>query len=75
MPFGVKNGPHTYQWVIIKAFCEYVDVFMEIFLVDFTISSDLSTHIKKFKKFLTCVERLHSQDINTNKTIRNLSVQ
>jgi hypothetical protein len=59
MPFGVKNEPHTYQWVVTKAFREYVDVFMEIFLIDFIVFSDLSTHIKKFKKcFLTCVKSL-----------------
>ncbi len=28
----VKNGLPTYQKAIIKAFCEYIDVFMKIFL-------------------------------------------
>jgi len=37
MPFGVKNGPPTYQRAITKAFREYTDVFMKIFLDDFTI--------------------------------------
>jgi hypothetical protein len=32
MPFGVKNGPPTYQRAITKAFHEYIDVFMKIFL-------------------------------------------
>jgi hypothetical protein len=31
MPFGVKNEPPTYQKVVTKAFCEYIDVFMKIF--------------------------------------------
>jgi hypothetical protein len=31
MPFGVKNGPPTYQKVITKGFCEYIDMFMKIF--------------------------------------------
>jgi hypothetical protein len=30
MPFGVKNGPPTYQKAVIKALCEYIDVFMKI---------------------------------------------
>jgi hypothetical protein len=34
MPFGIKNGPPTYQRAITKAFCEYIDVFMKIFLDD-----------------------------------------
>jgi hypothetical protein len=36
MWFGVKNGPPTYQKVVTKAFKEYLDNFMKIFLDDFT---------------------------------------
>jgi len=57
VPFGVKNGPPTYQRIVTKVFCEYIDVFMKIFLDDFTIFSDLSTHFEKLKKcFLKCNE-------------------
>jgi hypothetical protein len=57
MPFGVKNGPPTYQRVVTKAFREYIDVFVKIFLDDFTIFSDLSTHFEKLKKcFFKCRE-------------------
>jgi hypothetical protein len=57
MPFRVKNRPPTYQRVVIKAFREYIDVFMKIFLDGFTIFSDLSTHLKKFIKcFFKCKE-------------------
>jgi hypothetical protein len=57
MPFGVKNGPPTYQREITKAFCVCIDVFMKIFLDDFIIFNDLSTHLKKLKKcFLTFKE-------------------
>jgi hypothetical protein len=51
MPFGVKNGPPTYQKVVIKTFHEYIDVFIKIFLDDFIVFSDLSTHLEKFGKF------------------------
>jgi len=57
MPFGVKNGPPTYQKVVTKTFCEYINVFMKIFLDDFIVFNDLSTHLKKLKKcFLICKE-------------------
>ncbi len=57
MPFGVKNGSPTYQRVVIKAFHEYIGVFMKIFLDDFTIFSDMSTHLEKLKKcFIKCRE-------------------
>jgi hypothetical protein len=37
MAFGVKTGPPTYQRVVMKAFREYVDVFMKIFLDHFIV--------------------------------------
>jgi hypothetical protein len=57
MKFLVQNGPPTYQRAITQAFHEYIDVFMKIFLDDFTIFNDLSTHLKKFTKcFFKCRE-------------------
>jgi hypothetical protein len=57
MPFGVKNEPPTYQRVVTKAFREYIDVFMKIFLDDFTSFNDLSTHLEKLNKcFIKCKE-------------------
>jgi hypothetical protein len=63
MPFGVKNGPPTYQRAITKAFHEYIDVFMKIFLDDFTIFSDLSTHLEKLNK---CIFKCKEFGINLN---------
>jgi hypothetical protein len=57
MPFGVKNGSPTYQRVITIAFGQYINMFMIIFLNDFTIFSDLPTHVKKRRKcFIKCNE-------------------
>ncbi len=41
MSFGLKNGPPTYQRAITKAFKEYLDNFMKIFLDDFTMYNDM----------------------------------
>jgi hypothetical protein len=66
MPFGVKNGPPIYQRADIKSFHEYINVFMKIFLDDFMVFNDLSTHVKKLKKcFLKC--RKFSISLNPNK--------
>jgi hypothetical protein len=35
MLFGIKNGPPTNQKTMTKAFKEYLDNFMKIFLDDF----------------------------------------
>jgi hypothetical protein len=66
MPFGVKNEPPTYQRAIAKTFHEYIDVYMKIFLNDFIIFSDLSTHLAKFRKwFFKC--RKYGISLNPNK--------
>jgi hypothetical protein len=43
--FGIKNGPLTYQRIIIKAFKEYLDNFMKIFLDDFIVYNDMDNHL------------------------------
>jgi hypothetical protein len=63
MPFGVKNGPPTYHRVETKAFREYFDVFMKIFLNDFTILNDMSTHLEKLKK---CILKWRKFGISLN---------
>jgi hypothetical protein len=65
MPLGVKNGPPTYQRAITKAFCKYINVFMKIFLDDFTIFNDLSAHLEKLKNcFFKCKEFGISLNLN-----------
>jgi hypothetical protein len=53
MPFGVKNGPPTYQRAITKTFQEYIDVFMKILLDDFTISQLPINSPQKAKKLFS----------------------
>jgi len=64
---GVRNGPPTYLRAITMAFHEYIDVFMKIFLYDFIVFNNLSTHIKKLKKcFLKCRKSLALVSIEIN---------
>jgi hypothetical protein len=44
--WGQKWTP-TYERAITKIACEYINVFMKIFLDDFIVFSDMFTHIKK----------------------------
>ncbi len=65
MPFGVKNGSPTYQRVVTKACCEYINIFMKIFLNDFIIFNDLLTHLIKLRVcLLKCVEFGISLNLN-----------
>jgi hypothetical protein len=54
MPFGVKNGPPTFQKVVRRAFKKYLDHFMRIFLDNFIVYSDLESHLMKLK---LCVQK------------------
>jgi len=63
MPFGVKNGPPTFQRVVNRAFKEYLDQFMKIFLDDFIVHSNLKSHLMKFK---FCFQKCKEYKINLN---------
>jgi hypothetical protein len=55
MPFGVKNGPPTFQIVVGKTFREYLDQFMKIFLNNFMVYSDMESHFMKLRlRFQKC---------------------
>jgi len=46
MPFGVLNGPLSYQRVVTKTFRKYLDSFTyEDFLDDFTMYNDMDSHL------------------------------
>jgi len=51
MPFGVIDGPPTFQRAINKTFRKYLDQFMKIFLDDFIIYSDMESHLMKLRFF------------------------
>jgi hypothetical protein len=63
MPFGVKNGPPTYQIVVTKTFKEYLDNFMKIFLDDFIVYNDMDSHLQKLK---LCFQKCKEYGISLN---------
>jgi hypothetical protein len=63
MSFGVKNGPPTYQKTVTKAFREYLDNFMKIFLDDFTLYNDMESHLQKLR---LCFQKCREYGISLN---------
>jgi hypothetical protein len=63
LPFGVKNGPPTYQKVVSRAFRDYLYKFMKIFLDDFTVYSDMERHLMRFR---FCFQKCKKYKINLN---------
>ena len=63
MPFGLKNAPATYQKAVNLAFREYIDVFMKLFLDDFSVYSDTVTHLEKLQK---CFQKCREFGISLN---------
>jgi len=66
MPFSLKNATPTYQQMVSRAFKEYLDNFMKLYLDDFTIFNDLATHLTKLQQ---CFEKCWEYDINLEKCI------
>jgi hypothetical protein len=60
MPFGVKNGPPTFHRAVRRAFREYLDQFMKIFLNDFIIYSDMESHLMKLTLYFRNAKNIKS---------------
>jgi hypothetical protein len=63
MSFEVKNGPSTYHTVVTKTFREYLEIFIKIFLDDFTMYNDMDNHLQKLR---LCFRKCRKYDINLN---------
>jgi len=63
MPFGVKNGPPTFQRVVSRAFREYSNQFMKIFLDDFVVYNDMENHLMKLT---LCIKKCMEYKISHN---------
>jgi hypothetical protein len=63
MPFGLKNAPPTYQWVVHTTFKDYLGVFMKLFLDGFSVFNYLNTHLTKLQ---LCFDNCKEFDIRLN---------
>ena len=68
MPFGLKNAPPTYQRIVNQIFRDYLNDFMKLFLDDFSVYSDVATHLQKLRLvFERC--RQYGVSLNLDKCI------
>ena len=68
MPFGLKNAPPTYQRIVNQIFKDYLNDFMKLFLDDFSVYSDVATHLPKLRLvFERC--RQYGVSLNPDKCI------
>lgn len=51
IPFGLKNAPLTSQRIVNWAICDFISDFMKIFLDDFSIYSDIASHLVKLRLY------------------------
>jgi len=63
MPFGVRNVPPMYQYVVSMTCCEYLRVFLKLFLDNFCVFNDIIMHLDKLR---LCFEKYQEFDINLN---------
>jgi hypothetical protein len=64
--FQPQECTTPYLPTVSRAFKEYLDNFMKLYLDDFTIFNDLATH---FTKLQQCFEKCREYDINLEKCI------
>jgi hypothetical protein len=63
MPFGLKNGPPTYQKIMTKAIKKYLESFMKIFLDNFMVNNDMESHLSKLR---LCFQKCREYGISLN---------
>jgi hypothetical protein len=63
MFFGMKNGPPTFKKIVMKAFKEYLNNFMKIFLDNFIIYCGTETHLQKLR---LCFQKCKEYKISLN---------
>ena len=58
MPFGLTNAPATFQTLINTTLCEYLDIFVTVYLNDILIytKNTLKEHIQAVKKVLKALQ-------------------
>ena len=57
MPFGLCNAPETFQRLMMDIFQDFLRNFLEVFIDDFTVFSNLTDHLGFLKKtFERCRE-------------------
>jgi len=61
--FRIKNGPPAYQKTVTKAFREYLDSFMKMFLNDFMVYNDMESHLQKLR---LCFQKCREYGISLN---------
>jgi len=52
MPFGLKNTPAVFSWVVIATFKEFIHKFLEVYFDDLTLFDLLKKHIDNLRLML-----------------------
>jgi hypothetical protein len=63
MPFGLCNAPTAFQKMSTKAFKEYLNKFMQVFLDNFNVYGSKKDHLSQLQK---CLEECKQNKINFN---------
>jgi len=45
MPFGIKNAPTIFSWVVIAAFRDFIHKFLEVYFDDWTVFGLVKCHV------------------------------
>jgi hypothetical protein len=45
IPFGLRNAPTVFSWIMVTTFKEFIHKFLEVYLDDWTMFSLLNEHM------------------------------
>ena len=63
MPFGLKNAPVGFSWVIIASFKDFIQKFLQVYMDDWIVYSLIKYHLANLQLML---ERFHEHLISLN---------
>lgn len=63
LPFGLCNGPSTFQRLMMMLFRKYLNTFMQVFLDDFSVFGERKEHLTQLR---LCLERCREGGVSLN---------
>ena len=45
MPFGLKNAPAVFSWVVVNVFKDFIQKFLQVYMDDWTIYGLIRDHL------------------------------
>ena len=52
IPFGLKNAPATFSWIVVAAFTDFIKKLLQVYMDDWTVYGLIRDHMKNLRLML-----------------------